>query len=57
MPDEAAAAVKDVIPATAEWVKSFIVALKICPFAKEPLNKGTIRYTFCPMYIQCWKLL
>lgn len=41
--DEAAVAVKDVIPSTAEWVKGFIVALKICPFAKEPLNKGTIR--------------
>jgi hypothetical protein len=28
---------------TLEWVRSFIIKYNICPFAKGPVNKGTLR--------------
>lgn len=32
-----------IIEQTLHWVHSFIIKLNICPFAKGPVNKGTLR--------------
>ena len=44
MPDEKASGVPNVIPQTKLWVEKFIVGLNLCPFAKQPLKEGSIRY-------------
>ena len=30
---------------TLNWIRSFIIKFNICPFAKGPVNKGTLRIT------------
>lgn len=32
-----------IIKETMDWVKSFVIHYNICPFAKGPVNKGTVR--------------
>jgi uncharacterized protein len=34
-----------IVQHTLNWIRSFIVSLNICPFAKGPVNKGTLRIT------------
>ena len=42
--DERAAKTPLVIPQSKLWVEKFIVGLNLCPFAREPFKKDTIRY-------------
>ena len=33
-----------VIEQTQSWVRSFIVGMNVCPFAKREVDRGTVRY-------------
>ena len=32
---------------TKDWVESFVIALNLCPFARSPFERQSIRYTVC----------
>lgn len=34
----------DYIELTKEWIKRMVIGLQLCPFAKQPFEKGSIRY-------------
>lgn len=40
------------IAQTQAWINSFVIGLNLCPFAKHPFQKDTIRYVLCEVETQ-----
>ncbi len=37
---------------TQAWIKSFVIGLNLCPFAKHPFQQDSIRYVLCEVQTQ-----